>query len=325
MRIGSCVSVVSAVFAAGLAACTTLPSLNPIDGTEPAPDGSISINEVVKRIKCELYDATKDVKREYWWFRYWGAKVDLDLVVNEEAGLTPSVAFITPYDVFSSKLLGSFSQSFSLGLNGGLTTNAVRTESVSFTTTFLEVRDQLNASVAHNRSGDFNNCNLPEGSGLNGNLGLKQWIVSALGPVKGGDEALLTWGGAMAAPAGKLGAAKKKLELPPQSVSASKCKWTPGAPPLKDKTCRPPLNSITHTLEFTIVKNAGVTPGWSLVRFKSQTGNGSMLSASRIDTHKLTVTLGPSQEDLGQASANQSLRLLAPTLTNALTQAQTPH
>jgi hypothetical protein len=324
MRIGSCASVVFTVLVAGLAGCTTLPSLEPIDGGEVAPDGSISISEVVKRVKCEIYDATKDVQREYWWFRYWGAKVDLDLVINEQAGLTPSVAFVNPLHQFKDTFLGTISQSFSLGLSGGITGNATRTETVSFSTTFLEVRDQLKATVAHNKLREFHNCNLPEGTGLNGNLGLKQWIVSALGPVKGGDEALLNWGGAVAAAGGGGGGkgGRKKMMERPQSIASSKCLWTPGAPPLKNPSCRPPLDSITHTVEFTIVKSIGVSPSWSLVRFKGQTGNGAMAGASRIDTHKLTVSLGPSQEDLGQASANQSLRLLAPTLSNALSQAQ---
>jgi hypothetical protein len=325
MRSMRCVFIAVLVLVAGLAGCTTTPSLDPIDGTEAGPDGVISINEVVKRVKCELYEATKDVQQEYWWFRYWGAKVDLDLVVNEQAGLTPSVAFLTPLNahVFPSKLLGSVSQAFSFGLSGGVQSNAIRTETVSFSTTFLEVRDQLNASVARNRNREFNNCNLPEGLELNGNLGLKQWILSALGPVKGGDGALLTWGGAVAVSGGGGGKGRKMLQ-PPQSIASSKCLWKPGAPPLKDASCRPPIDSITHTVEFTITKSIGVTPGWTLVRFRGQTGNSSMASASRVDTHKLTVTLGPSQENLGQASANQSLRLLAPTLTNAITQAQTP-
>jgi hypothetical protein len=324
MRTGSCTSVVFAVLVAGLSGCTTLPSLEPIDGGEAAPDGSISINAVVKRVKCELYEATKDVQREYWWFRYWGAKVDLDLVVNEQAGISPSVAFVNPLHQFKDTFIGNISQSFSLGLSGGVTGSATRTETVSFSTTFLEVRDQLRPTVAHNKLREFNNCNLPEGSDLNGNLGLKQWVVSALGPVQGGDEALLNWGGAVVVSgAGAKGGGKKKLEAP-QSIAYSKCRWTPGTPPLKNASCRPPLDSITHTIEFTIVKNIGVTPSWSLVRFRGQTGNGALAGASRIDTHKLSVTLGPSQEDLGQASANQSLRLLAPTLSNALTQAQTP-
>jgi hypothetical protein len=325
MRIGSCASVVFTVVVAGLSGCTTVPSLAPIDGGEAAPDGSISINEVVKRVKCEIYEATKDVQREYWWFRYWGAKVDLDLVVNEQAGVTPSVAFLNPLHQFKDTLIGSISQSFSFGLSGGIQSSAIRTETVSFSTTFLEVRDQLRATVAHNKVKEFGDCNLPEGTQLNGNLGLKQWVVSALGPVKGGDEALLNWGGAVVVSGGGggKGGGKKKMEAP-QSVAYSKCRWTPGTPPLKNASCRPPVDSITHTVEFTIIKNIGVSPSWSLVHFRGHTGNGALAGASRIDTHKLTISLGPSQEDLGQASANQSLRLLAPTLTNALTQAQTP-
>ena len=324
MLSGRCVAIVAFVCAAELAGCTTLPSLDPIDGTQAGPDGSISINEVVARVKCELYDATRDIRRDYWWFRYWGAKVDLDLIVNEQAGLTPSVAFISPYAPFTSKVIGNISQSFSLGLTGGLTSNAIRTETVSFSATFLEVRDQLDARVVNNKLGRFNGCNLPEGSELNGNLGLKQWIDSALGPVKGGDDALLNWGGAVAVSGGKSGKPKARALLPQESIASKACRWTPGSPPLTNPACRPPIDSITHTLEFTIVKSAGIAPTWTLARFRGQSGNNSLANASRIDTHKLTISLGPSEENLSQASTNQSLRLLAPAITNAITQSQTP-
>ena len=323
MKTRDCVSAVVLVFAAGLAGCTTLPSLDPIDGTEAGPDGSISINEVVARVKCELYEATRDIRRDYWWFRYWGAKVDLDLIVNEQAGLTPSVAFLTPYAPFTSKVLGNISQSFSLGLTGGLASNAIRTETVSFSATFLEVRDQLDARVVNNKLGRFNGCILPEGSELNGHLGLKQWIDSALGPVKGGEDALLNWGGAVTVSGGKPKKAARAF-MPQESIASKACRWTPGSPPLNNPACRPPINSITHTLEFTIVKSAGIAPTWTLVRFRGQSGNNTLANVSRIDTHKLTISLGPSEENLSQASTNQSLRLLAPAITNAITQSQTP-
>jgi hypothetical protein len=322
---GRCIAI-AFVCAAELAGCTTLPSLDPIDGTQAGPDGSISINEVVARVKCELYDATRDISRDYSWFRSWGAKVDLDLIVNEQAGLTPSVAFITPYAPFTSKVVGNISQAFSFGLTGGLTSNAIRTETVSFSATFLEVRDQLDGAVVHNRLARFNGCVLPEGTELNSNLGLKQWIDSALGPVRGGEAALLTWGGAVTATA----AAKPKRTArgfaykPPVSIASKACHWAPGSPPLNNPSCRPPIDSITHTLEFTIVKSIGIAPTWTLARFRGQTGNNSFANASRIDTHKLTITLGPSREDLSQPGTNQSLRLLAPAISNAITQSQNP-
>ena len=179
-----------------------------------------------------------------------------------------------------------------------------------------------NSRVANNKLTQFNGCNLPEGSELNGNLGLKQWVNSALRPAKGGETALLNWGGAVAVSGGKLKSTKSLL--PQESVASNVCHWTPGSPPLKNPACRPPIDSITHTLEFTIIKSAGIAPTWTLVHFRGQSGNNSFANVSRIDTHKLTITLGPSQEDLAQASTNQSLRLLAPAITNAIAQSQTP-
>jgi hypothetical protein len=107
-------------------------------------------------------------------------------------------------------------------------------------------------------------------------------------------------------------------------MASKSCHWAHGSAPLNNPSCRPPIDSITHTLEFTIVKSIGIAPTWTLARFRGQAGNNSFANASRIDTHRLTISLGPSAENLSQASTNQSLRLLAPAISNAITQSQTP-
>jgi hypothetical protein len=89
----------------------------------------------------------------------------------------------------------------------------------------------------------------------------------------------------------------------------------------KHYTVYPPIESIGHTVDFIVTMNAGVTPTWSLVKFKgpgggtSTSGNGtsggtsgtsgstgggsngssgSFLFMSRQDTHRLQITMGPS-------------------------------
>ncbi|MBT3071098.1 hypothetical protein KKP04_09470 [Rhodomicrobium sp. Az07] len=303
MRIGHIFSIGASCALVGLGGCTTVPALSPINGTEAREDGSIPINEVVKRVKCEIYDATRDIPKEYAWFQTWGANVDLDLIANESSSITPSVAALDPFTPFRSATLGTFSRGFSLGLGGGVTTTASRTESVSFSMNFTELHEQLNPASRVHRRDAFDNCNLPKGRDLNSDLGLRQWIKSVLGPLEGGNRALLS--------------PQPKQSTRPAAPPAFTCRQRAGVP---SADCEAPLKSITHSIEFTVVKSANISPSWTLVHFKGHTGNGSMAGAGRTDTHRLKITLGPSNETRTNASTQQSLREIAPAISNAVGQ-----
>jgi hypothetical protein len=303
MRIAHFFSVAASCALVGLGGCTTVPALSPINGTEALEDGSIPINEVVKRVKCEIYDATRAIPKEYAWFETWGANVDLDLIANESSSITPSIAVLDPFTQIRTATLGTFSRGFSLGLGGGVVTTASRTESVSFSMNFAEVHEQLNPASRINRRAAFDDCNLPKGRDLNSDLGLRQWIKSVLGPLEGGKRALLS-------PQPKQGT---RRAAPP----AFTCRQRSGVP---SSDCEAPLKSITHSIEFSVVKSANVSPSWTLVYFKGHNGNSSFASAGRTDTHRLKITLGPSAETRTNASTQQSLREIAPAISNAVGQ-----
>ena len=77
----------------------TVPSL-------PKTVDNIPIGDVVKRVKCEILQAaSKD------WTN-WGATVDLTLIVNTQAGITPGVSVINLLAQVVDKARGTFSQSF---------------------------------------------------------------------------------------------------------------------------------------------------------------------------------------------------------------------
>ena len=58
---------------------------------------SVPMSEVIQRIKCEIVEAVPDPDQQdrlYAWMRNWTAKVDLGLVIEEKASLTPTISII---------------------------------------------------------------------------------------------------------------------------------------------------------------------------------------------------------------------------------------
>jgi hypothetical protein len=67
----------------------------------------------------------------------------------------------------------------------------------------------------------------------------------------------------------------------------------------------PPIDTITHQVQFVILWNASATPSWTLVRFKGPgPASGSLLSATRTKTHTLNIALGPPSSPDTQGALN---------------------
>jgi hypothetical protein len=146
----------------------------------PLVDDEITISEIVQRVKCEVWAAApvpqgKYPTGPYQWMRDWTAKVDLTLETDDSGGINPGVSFINPLHPETLTGIGTFPRMFSFGVGGGLGTTATWIETLSFTLSFAELR---NAAYR-------NACDPPQGLGLLGNLGLKEWMQAALGPVSG--------------------------------------------------------------------------------------------------------------------------------------------
>src|SRR5437762_7764212 len=165
-RLALLVAVGSALMAGG---CVTIPSLE---------GNRIAISDVVERVKCDLADALPDPYK-YPWMANWVAKVDLTLIINEQAGLTPTVSFIDLRPNAVVPHVGNIAQNFIFGAAAGATTTAVRTDSLSFSLSLVELRYKR----------DQEQCKFAAGVGLDSELGLKEWIISALDPV---DRGVLT-------------------------------------------------------------------------------------------------------------------------------------
>ncbi|TWB93037.1 hypothetical protein FBZ93_11176 [Bradyrhizobium macuxiense] len=149
--------------------CASVPELE--------QDG-VSISEIVQRVKCELAFAMPDPQPpyptgRYQWMRDWTAKVDLTLITNNQASLTPSIAVLHQMPPAVLTGIGTFGQMFGASGGGGVATTAIRNESLSFTVAIKELRAERNRLA----------CDLPNAPDLYGRLGLQEWIASALAPV----------------------------------------------------------------------------------------------------------------------------------------------
>jgi hypothetical protein len=154
-----------------LSACGAVP---------PLAEDPIAIKEIVQRIKCEIWYAvprgqgpwpTGDLQ----WLRDWTAKVDLTLETDDTGGIAPGISFVNPMRSVILPASGTFQQMFSFGLGGGLNTTASRVETLSFTLSFAELKNPYYLGI----------CGPPQGLGLLGNLGLKEWMDAALAPARG--------------------------------------------------------------------------------------------------------------------------------------------
>jgi hypothetical protein len=191
------------LLASALSGCSQTPSLDAEMSNLPYSQ-RITTTEVVDRVKCELAVSIKDKipnptkarakptketeeETNFRWMRKWTVKADLTLSMNEQSSLSPSVAFVRPLkNVFDpgvgpSALGGStisaVQQSFTFGISGGYTGQAVRSNILTFALSFEELRAWYSEEK----------CPSATGSDLQAGLDLKRWMDEALAPVQDGD------------------------------------------------------------------------------------------------------------------------------------------
>jgi hypothetical protein len=192
----SCVRDFSAVIFVGLigfTGCVKVPDLKPIANSSEGPTkGSISIEEIVKRVKCEIRDSLADRGGPlYKWLDKWTISADLSLTVSDNSQISPGV--VLTHQFLLGNIPGRITnspQSSSLGLGGQASTTASRTEIVSFSMSVKEVRKEFffkNTNIVDPSAAGlpYNFCEPygPLPRDLTGSLGLKQWVESAFGPV----------------------------------------------------------------------------------------------------------------------------------------------
>jgi hypothetical protein len=180
MRRGVAASLGVTVFL--LPGCVLVPDLEPTTK-------SIPVYEIVERVKCELIAAVREPLEDaeanpktspYWFLPDWNAGVDLTLVVNDQAGVSPSVSFVQPLTLASlAGRVTNMPRSASLGVGAGVNTQAIRTEKMSFALTLKKVIAEVKA-----HPDPYHFCEFPFGTDLTSDdLGLKEWVRSAFSPL----------------------------------------------------------------------------------------------------------------------------------------------
>ena len=376
-----------------LLGCTTVPDLEPTVS-------SIPIYKIVERVKCEVLDAVKGPldaaafaaahhnKSRYAFLEKWTATVDLTLIVNQQSGISPGVSFVEPLTSTTIPLrLTNFARSFTFGVGGGVNGQALRTETLSFTLAFKELRKELDNPNEPGNLRYYHDCVLPHGTDLNSNLDLKTWIDSALDPLAPptapnypylteGHHKPPARGGGGGGPKGPQAEPRSKEYVPTlkdilkasadtatyaklaqdiaatatakqascvaavialsekaaqESINAANAAYMAGlavangpqtdlrpyyeaamtafanAQDANDMAQKayakcaapapapldPPIDSITHQVQFIVTWSANASPSWTLAHFKGPgAGASSMLSGSQITTHTLLITLG---------------------------------
>lgn len=190
--------IVVAGFAAVLvSACASVPSLEGATGTA---ESNILVRDIVRQVKCEISDAfdAKVEDRRFYWLQNWTAKVDLTLMINEQAGLSPSVSYTKFFpnafnfdagsSSLTSKVISPVAQFFTLSAGANLSEQAQRSETITFSLSLKELkvwRKRLRSAAARSGTRIEELICDPHGLELRGRLGLQEWIELALYPVEG--------------------------------------------------------------------------------------------------------------------------------------------
>ena len=168
----------------GLQACTSVPSIE-------VETKAVPISEVVERVKCEIWLATKDRlgDPDYAFLDKWDATVDLTLSINEQSGISPGVSVIDPLKSVTLPGKGTFNQSFTLGLGGGGAGQSNLSDTVSFSLSLDELaRKDRGLNRYEQRLNYYRLCQPLQDGDLIGHLRFKEWVDQALKPVRDPDN-----------------------------------------------------------------------------------------------------------------------------------------
>ncbi|WP_315745462.1 MULTISPECIES: hypothetical protein [unclassified Bradyrhizobium] len=155
----------------------------------PRIDGAanVSLDDIAWRVKCDIWKVVARKMNEfptdkrnpranpYYFLAGWGAKVHMTLAVDLTGSLNPGATLIEPL---------SGSQSRSLGLGAGISSEAISTTDYEFFMSFPELRDDYNRTAAAGLVEGY--CARPKGLLLESDLQLDDLFDRALEPVKKG-------------------------------------------------------------------------------------------------------------------------------------------
>lgn len=185
MRIGVVARALASVLGTMyLAGCVQVPQR---DGMAAA-----DVNAVIKRIKCDLNKIVLDKayklypaellperRQPFLFLRSWAAKIRLTVAVDDNVQISPGASYTSPLHT-----VNNISQTFTLGVGAGLTTQAIRQEDVEFLISFRDLDAENDSGRMDTWLYDF--CRKEPGLLLESDLGLDRLIDAALKPVETG-------------------------------------------------------------------------------------------------------------------------------------------
>ena len=159
----------------------------------PPHDGlaRVRVDDVVKRVKCDIAIAVLDKTNfraadgsyPFVFLKDWAAKLHFTIAVDMNSAINPGATLVRALPP-----AGSVSQTFSLGLGAGVSTQAVRQEDyeylISFSDLATEFKDAKNADL-------YNRCQFEQGILLESELGMSGLVDGALLPI---ERKVLTFG-----------------------------------------------------------------------------------------------------------------------------------
>ena len=281
---------IAVTFGLALYGCAIVPSPNsPID-----PVHKVEIAYVVNLVKCEMTEAfkpyvTPGLPTYQAWLTTWTAVAKLNLKVDMQGNVSPSLSFITP-----SPDIATATNKFSgLARTFGFSFNYSQTDT-------LQTGLQFTLDLGHLASYDCNAMDASFSGVTNGDLGLKDWIDKAVAAAK--STHLVQNADSVRAQrifANKItsGPTDKAREQPDQQQLKSILGSEENKPEnLKDPaSVTQPFDSLDYSVTFAVVTGAGFTPGFTLIHFKDS-ATGNMLGTQRTNTNILDIALAkPSQ------------------------------
>jgi hypothetical protein len=281
-------------------------------------------SNLVAFVKCQLHEAVQhaldqDARDEQAitkgtngtpeyphldWLRSWGAAVSMKIVVDEKSTVAPGITLNSPMEnVVSSFASGgnvTASQSFNLGIGASFSSDATRTETVSFYFPFQQLLDE------EFRPHDKSDCKeLPQfPKTLDGDLKLEDFMMDKY--------YMATNTGVLLKKPAKAGAKFGRDSEVNFDSSVS------------------PFDTFTYEVQFVVAESGSLTPAWKLIRI-SANNTGTLFNGGRTRTDDILFTMGkavttadgknvqPSTAAANQNLANLIGQAVAASLRNQMT------
>ncbi|WP_293861345.1 hypothetical protein [uncultured Alsobacter sp.] len=155
------IRIVSASCCLAVAGCSSVPTLPSGPGVSP--------KAIAQRIECELAGIAQKTPAERAWFKTWGAGYTLTLRVDESGTVAPTAAALV------GLAGGAGGDLFGTGLSLSASSASKRLATLTYRLTMKDAAKR-------------ESCKSNDGTGLEGDLKIAEWLDSAIGAFENGKQ-----------------------------------------------------------------------------------------------------------------------------------------